>query len=444
MKSRLSFQIFLLPALITLVVAQNPSEILPRGLTTEERTRLDEIGVNRTITNPPDSVVYAPAEYDSLDGILYAWEAYPTLLTQLIKETAEDDTAWVVVDNQTEADTVYSQLSAAGIDMMRVQFIFDGLNSVWMRDYGPWWIVEPDGSLAIIDLVYNRPRPADDAFPEDLANQWGLNYYGTALVEAGGNLLLDGHGTALVSDVVFDASQGFDPDLTETQLEQYLHDYFGVTNLIITDHLDYDGTGHIDMFVKIINDSTIIVGEYATPGDGAGNNYTICNQVAAQLAAATNSAGEPFNIVRVPMPAYSGGVTYTHINSLIVNKKVFVPTYGGATDNTAIAAYQQAMPEYEIIGFDCNQIITANGAIHCIAMKVPAAIPLADPCADWVVGDVNNDQTRDIMDVLLTVDFVLEHQNPGQCAFEAADGNGDGDVDILDVITLIRNILELD
>ena len=138
--------------------------------------------------------------------------------------------------------------------------------------------------------------------------------------------------------------------------------------MIIAPHLINDGTGHIDMFVKVINDTTVIVGEYETPSAGAGNNYDICNNVATQIAGLTNGNGRPYTVIRMLMPPYSGGVTYTYINSLIANKKVFVPIYSFSTDADVLAQYAQVMPGYEIIGFDCNQIITANGAIHCIAI----------------------------------------------------------------------------
>jgi len=81
---------------------------LPRNLTVEEQSRLHEIGISRTITDPPDSIIYAPAEFDSVAGLIFAWEAYSTLLTELIKEVAEDDTAWVVVDNTSEENSVSS------------------------------------------------------------------------------------------------------------------------------------------------------------------------------------------------------------------------------------------------------------------------------------------------------------------------------------------------
>ena len=139
---------------------------LPRNLTVEEQSRLNEIGINRTITDPPDSIIYTPAEFDTIAGIMFAWEAYSTLLTDLIKEVAEDDTAWVIVDNTSEQSSVSNTLSNANVNMDHVVFQVIPTNSVWIRDYGPWWIIEPENSRAIIDLVYNcllytSPSPRD-------------------------------------------------------------------------------------------------------------------------------------------------------------------------------------------------------------------------------------------------------------------------------------------
>ena len=399
--------------------------------------------MNRSISDPPDSVVYAPAEFDSVAGIIYAWESYYDLLTDLIKETAENDTAWVVCDNANEITSVTSTLSNAGVNMDHVVFQQIATNSVWMRDYGPWWIYQPDGTRAVLDLVYNRPRPQDDYYPENLANLWGIDYYGLGLVEAGGNMLLDGTGQVFVSNVIFDDSQGFDPTLTVEALEEYFDDYFGVDKVIITDHLQYDGTGHIDMFVKVINDTTVIVGEYASPSSGAGNNYNICNDVATQIEGETNGNGRPYTVERMLMPPYSGGITYTYINSLIVNNKVFVPIYGFSTDEATLEQYEQLMPGYEIIGYDCNDIIPANGAIHCIAMKVPAMLTQISCSETWTNGDLNIDGQIDILDVLLTVDIILNEEEPQPCVQFAADLNEDGDVTFFDIIQILNIILDL-
>ena len=383
---------FLTTLLIVFSIAFG-QEPLPRGLTAEEKTRLREIGINRTITDPPDSIMYAPAEFDSVAGMIFAWEAYYDLLTDLIKEVAEDDTAWVVVDNIAEEVSATTLLTNEGVNMDHVVFQPIATNSVWIRDYGPWWIYQPDGSRAVLDLVYNRPRPQDDAYPEELATLWNIDYY-------------------------------------------------GVENVIITDHLQYDGTGHIDMFVKVINDTTVIVGEYTSSSAGAGNNYNICNNVAAQIAGLTNGNGRPYTVERMLMPPYSGGVTYTYINSLIVNKKVFVPIYGFSTDTDVLTQYEQLMPGYEIIGYDCNQIIPANGAIHCIAMKVPAMLP-QDSCTQWSKGDVNADDVVDIIDVLIAVDIILNSGEAQPCVYFAADMDEDGNVTFFDVIQILNIIMDL-
>ena len=434
-----------IPIIISILSAHLCSQNLPRNLTGEEQSRLHEIGINRTITDPPDSIVYTPAEFDSVTGVIFAWEAYPTLLTDLIKEVAEDDTAWVVVDNTSEQNSVSNTLSNANVNMDRVVFQVIETNSVWIRDYGPWWIIEPENSLAIIDLVYNRPRPLDDTYPESAAGYFGINYYGLGLIEAGGNMLLDGQGVVIVSNVIFDGSQGFDSTLTQDQLEQYFLDYFGVHKVIVTPHLINDGTGHIDMFVKLINDSTVIVGEYENQSAGYPGNYDICNQVASQLANETNGAGRPFNVVRMPMPQFNNGITYTYINSLIVNNKVLVPLYGLSTEfaneDSVLALYETIMPGVEAVGFDCNQIIPANGAIHCIAMKVPA-LPETIACGN-LMGDVNLDGRTNIYDILKLVDLAAGAIEPELCVMESGDLNNDGIYNYLDVWELIQLVMGL-
>ena len=140
-----------LPIIISIFSAYLCSQNLPRNLTVEEQSRLHEIGTSRTITDHPDSIVYTPAEFDSVAGIIFAWEAYSTLLTELIKEVAEEDTAWVVVDNTSEENSVSNTLSNAEVNMDHVVFQVIPTNSVWIRDYGPWWVIEPGNSRAIID-----------------------------------------------------------------------------------------------------------------------------------------------------------------------------------------------------------------------------------------------------------------------------------------------------
>ena len=81
------------------------------------------------------------------------------------------------------------------------------------------------------------------------------------------------------------------------------------------------------------------------------------------LPTSNSSLGMPYEVYRVYTPATSYPYT-PYTNSLILNKKVFVPVSGNQWDDEAIASYQEAMPGYEIIGINYNGWIDTD-ALHC-------------------------------------------------------------------------------
>ena len=60
---------------------------------------------------------------------------------------------------------------------------------------------------------------------------------------------------------------------------------------------------------------------------------------------------------------------------------------------------------------------------------------------DTEIGDVNQDETINILDVVLLVNFVIEEQTPTENQFLASDINEDGELNVLDVITLVNIVL---
>ena len=80
-----------------------------------------------------------------------------------------------------------------------------------------------------------------------------------------------------------------------------------------------------------------------------------------------------------------------------------------------LSQYEEIIPGSEAIGFDCNQIIAANGAIHCITMKVPAMIEMIS-CGNSL-GDINLDQIINIFDHL----SFQTTSSRGEIKFECSD-----------------------
>jgi agmatine deiminase len=365
--------------LIAPAFAADPAE-LPASMTPAEREYLrnnfqEYLRAKRARSRTsakPDGLMIAPAEHQKLDGVSFAWTRFPALQTQLVKHTAQVARAYVAVRSESEQSQIAAHLQSEGVNMGNVTFDRVPFNSIWMRDYGPNIAYTKDGDRVVVDLAYNRPRPLDDAYPTAFANARKLPVHAPPLILPGGNLIVDGHGVAIMTDMVFDAQHGSDPNLTQGQLEAYFKDYFGVSKVIVLKQMKQDGTGHCDMFTKLINDDTFIVGEYANAEDGAEDNKAILDENARILASHTNGQGKPYRVVRMPMPKWDGETTKTYTNSLIVNDKVLVPVYGDALDEQALNIYRTLMPGADVVGLDCSDIIHLNGAIHCITHEINA------------------------------------------------------------------------
>ena len=65
-----------------------------------------------------------------------------------------------------------------------------------------------------------------------------------------------------------------------------------------------------------------------------------------------------------------------------------------------------------------------------------------DACGDWVVGDINQDDIYNVLDVILAVNLVLSDTAISECELYAADMNLDGVLDILDVLLVINLALD--
>jgi len=65
-----------------------------------------------------------------------------------------------------------------------------------------------------------------------------------------------------------------------------------------------------------------------------------------------------------------------------------------------------------------------------------------DICGDWGIGDINQDNEYNVLDVILAVNLVLSDIEIDECEFYSADLNNDGVLNILDVIEVINLVLD--
>lgn len=345
-----------------------PPGFLPAYMTPEEETQRHLIGIGHRWTPPPTQPVRCPGEFEPLDGVLIRWDTFSVTI-DLIDEIQEETTCHIIVSSASQQSYAQSYLTSQGIPLDNIEFMIGSTNSIWIRDYGPWFIWDGDYDYAIVDLIYNRPRPLDDLIPQVVGNAWGIQVYEPDLVHAGGNFMVDGIGTGMASTLILQEN----PGLTQAEIDSVIEYYLGCEQFLILPRMYGEYTGHIDIWSKILNDHTVMVGEYP-PGNP---NYQRLNDNAAMIASTQNLNGEYYDVVRIPMPPDPSNNYPTYLNSLFVNSKVLVPIgYDAALDDSALTLYENSLPDREIVGINCSAMIGWGGAIHCITMQVPSRSPV--------------------------------------------------------------------
>ncbi len=355
---------------------------LPHIMSGSERSMmpsyLDQITQRNQISNPPASPIRAMAEWEEIDGLLVTWTGYQSILTEIVRHARVQTHVYVVC---SDSNAVRSSLTSAGVPLSNITYLVAPFNSVWARDYGQWNVYTNDvDSLLLIDWIYNRPRPADDNVPNVLAAKTGLPIYSMTsapydLIHTGGNFMVDGMGLGFSSNLILDEN----PGKTSANIDTIMKAFMGLDRYAKMTVLPFDGIHHIDMHMKLLDEETLLMGSYP---NGVSDGPQIEANLLYVLSNYPTTYGTPWKVIRIPQPPSTGGAyppsaSYrTYTNSVFINNTILVPTYYQQYDTTALRIYREALPGYNVIGINCNSIISASGALHCITKEVGSSDPL--------------------------------------------------------------------
>ncbi len=339
----------------------------------------------------PTSPLRSMAEWEELQALVITWAGYTSILSQIVDHAKEECEVIIICSNPT---SVQNTLTQNNVDWSEnVSFVISDFDSVWVRDYGPNPCYTNDvDSLVMVDWKYNRPfRVEDDEdVPVAVANFLDIPIYHTTddenyMVHTGGNFMSDGLGLGFSSRLVVEENNpADDPDDPEAEehVKEVMDDFMGIDEYVLMTTLEHDNISHIDMHMKIIDERTLLVGEYP---EGVSDGPQIEANIQYILNNFLTDEGEPFEIVRIPMPPNAQGNFppfshyLTYANAIFINKTILVPTYAEPYDSEALAIWEAAMPGYNVQGINCNSMISASGALHCITKEVGVDNPL------WIV-----------------------------------------------------------
>ena len=347
-----------------------------------------------TAKTPHEQGYYFPAEFAKHDATWLSWphkEAswpgkiktiYP-VYAEFIRLLAEGEQVNVNVTDEAMKQNALRYLREASADLDSVRFFMHPTNDAWCRDHGPAFVINTSAEhrKIIVDWGYNAwggkypPFDLDDNIPTLIAQHYKIPVVYPGIVMEGGSVDFNGQGTVLTTTSCL-LNPNRNPHLNQGQIEQYLHDYYGVENILwLGDGIVGDDTdGHIDDLTRFVNKNTVVTVVEESKKD---ENYGILQENLRLLKRLRLENGKPMDIVELPMPA---AVVYedmrlpaSYANFYIGNKYVIVPTFRDKNDDRALQILQSCFQDRKVIGLDSLDIIWGLGSFHCLSQQEPSA-----------------------------------------------------------------------
>lgn len=343
---------------------------------------------------PRELGYHMPAEWEPHEATWLSWphkeaswpgafEPVPEIFVEITRRIAESELVRINVADEDFADRVRTLLGMGGVSLDAVRFHCNPTDDAWARDHGPIYVVrDRDGrrERAINDWGYNAwgnkypPYDRDDVVPSRIAAEMGETLFTPDIVMEGGSLDVNGLGTLITTEACL-LNPNRNPHLDRAQIERYLIDYLGVTNILwLGDGIVGDDTdGHIDDLTRFVSADTVVTVIEDDPED---ENYGLLMDNYERLLTMKDQDGRPLRVVKMPMPApvFHDGqrLPASYANFYITNGGVLVPTYRCDNDKKACSILRELFPGRRVIPIDCTDLIWGLGSIHCVTQQQPA------------------------------------------------------------------------
>jgi agmatine deiminase len=389
-----------------------------------------------------------PAEFEPQESIWMAWPTYenkrgrPTepVHMEIIRVTEGHVKIDLLAQDESEISEIRTLFEESGVPHSHVRFHAIPHADIWMRDMGPIFLRGNRGSLKIADFKFNiwgYEAPDSEASKQEeridrvIAAELGLPTVESKLISEGGNRELNGKGTMMIVEAV---ARQRNPAWSNEEIERELMRVLGQKKVLwlkegmAEDELTFRGPlpggvftvittgGHIDELARFADPHTILLAEVtkeeaerdpiaAISRERLETNYEI-------LKRATDQDGEPFRIIRMPVPVsifetmqagdgvfdyiqpleYEDGTVIepdeqvkvvaaaSYLNFHITNGLVLMQAYWEPgrpeslklTDRDAQRILGEVFPDREVVPIHALNVNLGGGGIHCILQQQPA------------------------------------------------------------------------
>lgn len=342
---------------------------------------------------PKELGYYFPAEFEKHEATWLSWPhkeaSWPGKINSIfpayskfVKELTKGEIVRINVNDEAMETFAVSHLQKAEVDLDKVEFYHNPTNDAWCRDHGPAFLVNPKAKQkkVIVDWNYNAwgnkypPFDLDDVVPTLIGNIFNIPVFHPGIIMEGGAVEFNGEGTILTSTCCL-LNPNRNPNLTQTEIEKYLCDYYGAEQILWIDEgiIGDDTDGHIDDTARFVNEDTVLA---VVEENKLDENYELLQENLKQLKKLRLLNGKQLNIVELPMP---DKVIYkeqrlpaSYANFYIANSSVIVPVFNCSKDEKALLTIQKYFPDREVVGIDSTDIIWGLGSFHCLSQQEPS------------------------------------------------------------------------
>jgi agmatine/peptidylarginine deiminase len=363
---------------------------------------------------------------DIIAGIRAGGAKVGIISSSMDKSERRDDTAEIL----ERAKNAHVSISKRDFEFIEAEGMFT--EGPWIRDYGPIFAVNSNNQLAILKPQY--PRRLDNEVTGKLAGLFQTNPIGLRAQFEGGNLQFGSCQKSGSVCIISEKAIGYmNRDLTkitkvstdQEKNRELIQNATGVDKAVVVPSLESvgEGTGHVDLYVRVLKENVVAVGQLEQIEGAASaiydsrgqHKYKRAGKLMDEAAKTLQKAG--FTVERIPMPPpalnvdfQGNGIFYSHANSLIVNDTMLMPVYHqhisslkeelshtpkSSADYSRIKAqiklFESAESDsrkvfekygYKISNVEMSDRIVQGGAVHCLTMQIPDATRIAQLCAN--------------------------------------------------------------
>jgi agmatine/peptidylarginine deiminase len=335
-------------------------------------------------TPRPCGVLQVPGEFQRQAALILVCNellpSFPRLFRSVVAAAHGHVPIVCVVSSPQERQTALGLLAEAELPPQAVRFVTLPLDTMWVRDYGPIFVQDTDGTVFLADLDYTPSEEAgevrwrDNNAPRLLGEVLALPVTAVPLRLSGGNLLSNGDGLCVTTSAILrdNADRGYDP----RRIRSLLCDHLGFRQWVCLPELDGERTKHVDMFVTFLAPDLAVVGQMDASVDPT--NAAILDAAAAELARQQTSRGA-MRVFRIPMPPGENGTWRSYSNVIFANGVLLVPTFSGvepSLEKQALDTYASLLPGWKVVGINCDELLPTEGLLHCLSQNVPEFVPM--------------------------------------------------------------------